>query len=174
METFRVKLLYLWSLRPISWNHSILAFDLNLTWILILTSIPKFRLCVRCISSKAYEGCVARLAATIGSGDIEEHAIPPPPPPVTSVRLRTQSIPGLATKPLNIITVGLTCWKPKTEGTRKWSTLSRTHQKQGKTLTHSSHTIGKIDGEMMGFEFAYTPTCSMSSTVAYSVLLART
>ena len=78
MESFGRKMLRLRSLRSATWKHSILTFDLTLTW--HVTSILNFRKWFGSVSSGSFERRLVRLSTSIRFRDSRGGRIRPPPP----------------------------------------------------------------------------------------------
>ena len=79
MESFGRNMLRLRSLRSATWKHSILTFDLTLTW--HVTSILNFRKWFGSVSSRSFECCLVRLSTSIRFRDSRGGGSDPTPPP---------------------------------------------------------------------------------------------
>ena len=79
MESFGRKMLRLRSLRSATWKHSILTFDLTLTW--HVTSILNFRKWFGSVSSRSFERRLVRLSTSIRFRDSRGGGSDPTPPP---------------------------------------------------------------------------------------------
>ena len=80
MESFGRKVLRLRSLRSATWKHTILTFDLTLTW--HVTSILNLRKLFGSVSSRSFECRLVRLSTSICFRDSRRGSDPTPPPPL--------------------------------------------------------------------------------------------